>query len=166
MKGLILIDMSQNVTIKRVTFLFLLLSIITFLHSCTRNNNLNAEGYLFYTMNEYGVKEQQSDAKFEKGQTIILYLLNVGQFKANSDKQFDVNMDVEIIFGKRKIIFKKENYMGRQDVTFERDTIPYLYALWQAGPMNEAGDYTFKITVKDMVSGDKSIFKPSFTIIE
>ncbi|MBT3421682.1 MAG: hypothetical protein HN921_09530 [Bacteroidetes bacterium] len=158
--------MSFVFSTKRIGFFLIIFSLIFTQYSCNINNNLDAEGYLFYYIDEYGYQVKQSDAVFQKSQTIIVYLLNVGPFEADSDSLVKLNMDVEILYGKKKSVFEKENYLGDEDFTESKDTIPFLYAVWQASELNETGQYTFKLRVKDEVSGHKSIFKPTFTIVD
>jgi len=134
--------------------------------SCNKNNVLDAQGYMFYVMDGNGNKIEMPDANFYKSQTIMLYLYNIGPFKATDNKSYKANMDIEILHNHKKRVFKKENYLGENDYTIDQDTIPFLYAVWQANPDNKAGEYTFKVRIKDRVSGHKTMFEPKFNISE
>ncbi|MBL6964129.1 MAG: hypothetical protein ISR55_09900 [Bacteroidetes bacterium] len=150
----------------RFSSLIIALSFASFLLSCNSTNDLDTEGYMFYQLNEYGSQIQVPGANFQKGQTILLYLFNIGPFTANRDMQYQLNMDVEIIHGKKKRVFLKKNYLGKEHITYEKDTIPFLYAVWQASSEDKVGEYTFRLCIKDKVSGNKSIFEPKFSIGE
>ena len=75
-------------------------------------------------------------------------------------------MDVKVLNEKRKVVFEKEKYLGEEGISHDEAIIPYVYALWQADENDDPGEYIFTIKLYDLETGYKTIYKPTFSIVQ
>jgi len=121
----------------------------------------------------FGKKDPSSDkinpvenSTFKKGDIIAFLLLNVGKFSQGEDGKhsFDMDMEIQDVNGKA-IASKQEMLKDEGHTILENDIATSPYAFLDTNRLKlDAGEYKFKLTIYDKISGSKASETATFKI--
>lgn len=144
--------------------IILLLSLTSCQTSTSFSKGLTVEETLLAKLNG-DTWERANDDKFQKGDTIALFFLNVSGFKKDSEGLNWIDIDVEVKGPNGSIILDEKGLLGNSGHIALVDNIAESpYGSFNTDSTIDSGRYVIKVTIHDKIGKGKTVASKSFVI--
>ena len=146
--------------------LIILLLIIFLVSGCGNKQKQLTYNNVFFASSSDGVNfEKLDNSVYKKGDKVYIIMSNVGKFEKDSNGINSFDIDVEVKY-KDKVLISQTNLLGKSGkVNLENNIAKSPYGSFTSGKGLESGNYTFKMIIKDLVSGAQAIAEKDFELV-
>lgn len=144
----------------------MLLTGMVILMSCSNKEGgliISIDKAVFAIENEDSSMTEISDSEFFTGDSISLYLVNVGPFKADENGYSKIEMDIEITGPDGNQIHLDKGILGNDGyLKLENGFIGSPCATWYSDASHLPGEYSFTIKIYDLLAKTDAEISKSF----
>ncbi len=153
---------------KILSQILLALIIISVSTSCEKKSNLNLDidNAVFAFVDDNGsLVPEENTPTYYPGDSIIMVLVNVGEFDHDKEGYSSLSMQVEIKDEEGNLIMQDDALeAGQGRVQLQTGYLGSPYAVWQSTYEVAAGKYTFSVIVNDEINSNATRISKTFNI--